>query len=75
MRLKEFINRTGTDVTQADRARLDLIDLLYRDDYHDRESKAKDRIEIILAKYRNGPIGTEKLVFLKEYGKFLDLVE
>lgn len=52
----------------------DLIAFLYRDDYYDRESKYKDHIEIILAKHRNGPVGTVKLAFLKEYGKFLDLV-
>ena len=52
----------------------DLIAFLYRDDYYDRESKEKDRIEIILAKQRNGPIGTVQLAFLKEYGRFLDLV-
>ncbi|MFZ0443296.1 MAG: DnaB helicase C-terminal domain-containing protein, partial [Bacillus sp. (in: firmicutes)] len=52
----------------------DLIAFLYRDDYYDRESKDKDRIEIILAKQRNGPIGTVQLAFLKEYGRFQDLV-
>ncbi|WP_338472720.1 replicative DNA helicase [Niallia sp. XMNu-256] len=52
----------------------DLIAFLYREDYYDRESKFKDRIEIILAKHRNGPVGTVKLAFLKEYGKFLDMV-
>ena len=52
----------------------DVIAFLYRDDYYDRESKEKDRIEIILAKQRNGPIGTVQLAFLKEYGRFRDLV-
>jgi replicative DNA helicase len=52
----------------------DVIAFLYRDDYYDRESKEKDRIEVILAKQRNGPIGTVKLAFLKEYGRFRDLV-
>ena len=48
----------------------DLIAFLYRDDYYDRETKEKDRIEMILAKQRNGPIGTVQLAFLKEYGSF-----
>jgi replicative DNA helicase len=29
--------------------------------------------EIILAKHRNGPTGTERLSFLKRYAKFADL--
>ena len=52
----------------------DLIAFLYRDDYYNRESKEKNMIEVILAKQRNGPIGTVQLAFLKEYGRFRDLV-
>ncbi len=52
----------------------DLIAFLYRDDYYDRESKERNMIEVILAKQRNGPVGTVQLAFLKEYGRFLDLV-
>ena len=52
----------------------DLIAFLYRDDYYDRESKEKNMIEVILAKQRNGPVGTVQLAFLKEYGRFRDLV-
>ena len=33
----------------------DVISFLYRDDYYDQRSQQKDRIEIILAKQRNGP--------------------
>ena len=52
----------------------DLIAFLYRDDYYNRESKEKNMIEVILAKQRNGPVGTVQLAFLKEYGRFRDLV-
>ena len=41
----------------------DLIAFLYRDDYYDQKSKEKNRIEVILAKQRNGPIGTVQLAF------------
>ncbi|WP_071394809.1 replicative DNA helicase [Bacillus tuaregi] len=52
----------------------DLIAFLYRDDYYDQQSKEKDRIEIILAKQRNGPVGTVHLRFQKEFGRFEEWV-
>jgi replicative DNA helicase len=51
----------------------DVIAFLYRDDYYDAESEKPNVTEIILAKQRNGPIGTVELAFLKEYGKFVNL--
>ncbi|WP_235924746.1 replicative DNA helicase [Neobacillus sedimentimangrovi] len=51
----------------------DLIAFLYRDDYYSNQSSKKNRIELILAKHRNGPIGTIELGFRKEYGLFLNL--
>ncbi|EWG12921.1 replicative DNA helicase [Cytobacillus firmus DS1] len=51
----------------------DVIAFLYRDDYYYKESDRKDTIEIILTKQRNGPIGTVRLAFMKEIGKFGDL--
>lgn len=50
----------------------DTIAFLYRDDYYCKDSKQPNKIEIILAKQRNGPIGTIELEFKKEYGKFVD---
>lgn len=51
----------------------DVIGFLYRDDYYDNASEKQNIIEIILAKQRNGPVGTVELAFIKEYGKFVDL--
>ncbi|RMD53282.1 replicative DNA helicase [Bacillus subtilis] len=51
----------------------DVIGFLYRDDYYDKESENKNIIEIIIAKQRNGPVGTVSLAFIKEYGLFLNL--
>jgi replicative DNA helicase len=52
----------------------DIVAFLYRDDYYNKdESAEKNVIEIILAKQRNGPTGTVKLSFKKEYNKFLDV--
>ncbi|WP_173918127.1 replicative DNA helicase [Halobacillus sp. Marseille-Q1614] len=51
----------------------DIVGFLYRDDYYDQESENQNIIEIILAKQRNGPVGTVSLAFVKEYNKFVDL--
>ncbi|WP_342435950.1 replicative DNA helicase [Paenibacillus sp. FSL L8-0436] len=48
----------------------DIVAFLYRDDYYDKESEKKNIIEIIIAKQRNGPLGTAELVFLKQFNKF-----
>lgn len=51
----------------------DVIGLLYRDDYYNKESAEKGVIEINIAKQRNGPTGIVKLLYVKEYSKFLDI--
>lgn len=51
----------------------DIVAFLYRDDYYDRESENQNMIEIIIAKQRNGPVGTVELAFIKEYNKFVNL--
>src|SRR5215472_6848410 len=51
----------------------DLVMFLYRDEYYNEQSEDQGLAEVILAKHRNGPIGTEKLAFLKRYAKFSDL--
>lgn len=51
----------------------DIVAFLYRDDYYDKDSENKNIIEIIIAKQRNGPVGTVQLAFIKEYNKFVNL--
>ncbi|MBO8155654.1 MAG: replicative DNA helicase [Bacillaceae bacterium] len=51
----------------------DIIGFLYRDDYYNKESEKENIIEIIIAKQRNGPVGTVELAFVKEYNKFVNL--
>ncbi|MGG1673305.1 replicative DNA helicase [Paenibacillus sp. NRS-1783] len=48
----------------------DLVAFLHRDDYYDQEAEKKNIIEVIIAKQRNGPVGTVELVFMKNYNKF-----
>ncbi|PEY34824.1 replicative DNA helicase [Bacillus cereus] len=50
----------------------DVIMLMYREDYYDKDTENKDITEIHVAKHRNGPIGGMKLRFLKEFGKFVE---
>lgn len=51
----------------------DIVVLLYRDDYYDAQTEKKDIIEIIIAKQKEGPIGTVELAFIKEYNRFANL--
>lgn len=48
----------------------DVVMFIYRDDYYNKDSERKGIAEIIIAKQRNGPIGTVDLVWLPEYTKF-----
>ena len=50
----------------------DIVAFLYRDDYYNQESEKRNIIEIIIAKQRNGPVGTVELVFLKQFNKFVN---
>ncbi len=51
----------------------DVIMFIYRDDYYNKDSKEPGVAEIILAKQRNGPVGTLKLTFLKPLTRFDNL--
>lgn len=51
----------------------DVILLLHRDDYYNNGTDQKNKIEINIAKQRNGPVGPVDLLFVKETGTFLDL--
>ena len=48
----------------------DVVMFLYRDDYYHKDSDNKGICEIIIAKQRNGPIGTINLVWLPDFTKF-----
>ncbi|UJZ88935.1 replicative DNA helicase [Heyndrickxia coagulans] len=51
----------------------DIVAFLYREDYYEQDTENKNIIEIIIAKQRNGPVGTVQLAFVKEYNKFVNL--
>ncbi|MCM1065090.1 MAG: replicative DNA helicase [Eubacterium sp.] len=51
----------------------DVVMFLYRDDYYNHDSDRKGIQEVIIAKQRNGPIGTVELAWLPEYTRFANL--
>lgn len=51
----------------------DVVMFIYRDDYYNKDTELKGIAEIIIAKQRNGPIGTINLVWLPEYTKFANM--
>ena len=48
----------------------DVVMFIYRDDYYHKDTENKNMAEIIIAKQRNGPIGTVNLVWMPEYTRF-----
>ncbi|MBU5474146.1 MAG: replicative DNA helicase [Clostridiales bacterium] len=51
----------------------DVVMFIYRDDYYNKDTPDKNIAEIIIAKQRNGPIGTVNLVWLPQYTKFANM--
>ena len=51
----------------------DVVMFIYRDEYYNRDSDKKKQAEIMIAKQRNGPVGTVDLAWLADYTKFANL--
>ncbi len=51
----------------------DVVMFIYRDDYYNKDTEKKGIVEIIIAKQRNGPIGTIELAWLPDFTKFANL--
>ena len=51
----------------------DVVMFIYRDDYYHKDTEKKGIAEIIIAKQRNGPIGTVELVWLPQYTQFVNM--
>lgn len=51
----------------------DIVMFIYRDEYYNPESEKLGIAEIIIAKHRNGPVGSVELSFRKEFTKFGNL--
>lgn len=50
----------------------DVVMFLYRDDYYNKDTEYPNEAEVIIAKQRNGPIGTVNLIWKPEYTKFVN---
>jgi replicative DNA helicase len=68
-------------------AEADIVMMLYRSRYYNREGDGEaleepppgqewlEETELILAKHRNGPVGTVRLGFLRRYARFEDIAD
>ena len=48
----------------------DVVAFIYREDYYNETEENKGIADLIVSKQRNGPTGTVKLAFLKEFTRF-----
>ena len=53
----------------------DVVMFLYRDDYYNKDTDMLNIAEVIIAKQRNGPIGTVNLVWRPEFTKFANMAK
>ncbi len=53
----------------------DVVLMLFREDYYNLTDENKGIAEVIIAKQRNGPTGSVKLAFIKEYTRFETLAQ
>ena len=51
----------------------DLVALLFREEFYQQSEENQGIAELIIAKQRNGPVGTTRLAFIKEYTRFENL--
>ena len=51
----------------------DVVMFLYRDEYYNKETEDRNIGECIIAKQRNGPVGTVKMAWIGAHSKFANL--
>ncbi len=49
----------------------DLVMFIYREDYYDKESEREGIADLIIAKHRNGGLGTVELTFQRDFPRFM----
>ena len=53
----------------------DVVMFIYRDDYYHKDTEEKNVAEIIVAKQRNGSVGTVKLTWLEQFTPFANYLK
>jgi replicative DNA helicase len=53
----------------------DVVLFIFREEVYKQDEENAGKADLIISKQRNGPIGTVKLAFLKQYTKFENLLE
>ena len=53
----------------------DVVMLILREEYYNPTEENKGMAEVIMAKQRNGPVGSIKVAFVKEYARFENLTK
>lgn len=51
----------------------DIVILLHREDYYDKETERAGEVDLIVAKHRNGPTDTAAVVAQLHYARFVDM--
>ena len=51
----------------------DIVAMIYRDEYYDPDTVERGIAEIIVSKHKNGPLGTVKMLFEPQYGRYRNL--
>ena len=74
-RLKEIEGKVLSDLRDSGAIEqdADIIALLYRDEYYNRDSNEKGICEILIGKNRNGKTGMFKLNWIPEIQRFVDI--
>lgn len=53
----------------------DVIVLLHRDDYYERDSQRAGEADLLVVKHRHGPTATITVAFQGHYGRFVDMAQ
>jgi replicative DNA helicase len=53
----------------------DVVMFLYRDEVYNPETEHRNEAEVIIAKHRNGPTGTSRLVFVPKFTRFENMAK
>ncbi len=53
---------------------VDIIAMVYREEYYEPETQDRGIAELIITSHRNGPVGTVKMLFEPQFGRYRNLV-